>query len=163
MTKQEFMAISLPYGLKFLYSIDNSTPELFAIANHGFSLRGNMNLKNGTETRTDIWVSFVKKSEKNLDSIIYFKPILRPYSEITKEITHNGEKVKPYIELLRESSFNVEAMSEKELDYFKSSWSLPELLSLNDAIILISYHFDICGLIEKGEAIDINTLTDFNY
>ena len=38
-----------------------------------------------------------------------------------------------------------------------------ENMRFDDAIKLIEWHFDIAGLIEKGEAIDINTLSENPY
>src|SRR5690606_13632168 len=74
----------------------------------------------------------------------YLKPLLRPLSDLTKEIEHNGEKFVPS-ELL---NFDFSDLS--QLDY--------EYIPYNLATFLLEHHFDIFGLIENGLAIDINTL-----
>ena len=96
----------------------------------------------------------------NLDEILHtnkdYKPILRPLSDLTKEIEHRGEKFVPY----------------KKLDWDKWDGEIGEYISfgdshagvinplnqLNQLQFLVSWHFDIANLISTGEAIDINTL-----
>lgn len=80
----------------------------------------------------------------------HFKLILRPLSDLTKEIEHNGEKVnvykilgstyEPYIDLILKCSLSINYLPYECIE------------------ILLKYHFDIHNLIEKGEAININTL-----
>lgn len=77
----------------------------------------------------------------------YDKLILRPLSDLTKEVEHNGERFVPNDKLLE--------FYGEEID----NYSLP--LKLNSYILiqqLFEWHFDVFGLIEKGLAIDINTL-----
>lgn len=69
-------------------------------------------------------------------------PILRPISDIEKEIEVNGKKIVP-------------------LDYFSGFFDFEygiESIDYKRAQKLLEWHFDIFGLIEKGLAIDINTL-----
>ena len=128
MTKQEFLAMSYPYEIKLVYRNDKSWPIIMAIG--------------------------------NLDEILHtnkdYKPILRPLSDLTKEIEHRGEKFVPY----------------KKLDWDKWDGEIGEYISfgdshagvinplnqLNQLQFLVSWHFDIANLISTGEAIDINTL-----
>ena len=78
------------------------------------------------------------------------KPIIHPLSDLTKEIEHNGERFVPIKLFSREDQKDIEiAMIES---------SFIELLSFYIIQKLIEWHFDIAGLIEKGEAIDVNTL-----
>jgi hypothetical protein len=87
-------------------------------------------------------------------------PILRPLSDLTREIEVNGENIVPITELLKISSFDVDKMNwEEQLDY---SYIYCELQSINwyDIQLLLEWHFDIFRLIEQGLAIDINTLND---
>lgn len=90
-----------------------------------------------------------------------WKPILRPLSELTKEIEINGVKFIPVNEILR--IFN------KSLNHLSTDYQLKALRKFEQEVItkelpysyismLIEWHFDIFGLIEKGLAIDINTL-----
>lgn len=74
--------------------------------------------------------------------------ILHPL-DLTKEIEHNGEKFVPLYELIKEDKAFT-------LDFIKC-YGIEELkLSVYEK--LLEWHFDIFGLIEKGLAIDINTL-----
>lgn len=83
------------------------------------------------------------------------KPILRPLSDLTKEIEVNGEKFAPCEELnkIHKTTITYLKMQEIIIDNIKidctPSWIQNKLLE---------WHFDIYGLIEKGLAIDINTL-----
>ena len=93
---------------------------------------------------------FVRLNDKdyclNINSGI--KPILRPLSDLTKEIEHNGEKFVP-IEEWSWGRF-------EEISTLKNSTL--RFIQLREYEILIEYHFDVSGLIDKGLAIDINTL-----
>ena len=85
------------------------------------------------------------------ESGVELKPILRPLSDLTKEIKHDGDKFTPCT------------------DYYYIKDELEELSALDSSYIrytrynvvkvLFELHFDFFGLIEKGLAIDINTLT----
>jgi hypothetical protein len=83
-----------------------------------------------------------------------FKPILRPLSDIEryfKPIFENDEDINRYL-------------SEEYLSYFGI-----EINNIHDVVleylpygvfnVLIKHHFDVFGLIEKGLAVDINTLS----
>ena len=105
-------------------------------------------------------------------------PILHPLSDLTKEIEHNGEKFVPIYEL-----FNIQFKDTAHVEYIRnmyfietnnfinaSHYSTSEESSFNKRNIklnnywkiekLYEWHFDIDGLIEKGLAIDINTLNN---
>lgn len=108
------------------------------------------------------------------------KPILRPLSDLTKEIEHNGEKFVPIIELLklehpnyfdeykgsRYSDIDFEQNENFAKCYFTFQATkdivLYTKMPLNSPYWIIEklyeWHFDIHGLIEKGLAIDINTV-----
>lgn len=116
------------------------------------------------------------------------KPILRPLSDLTKEIEVNGEKFMPIIELAklalsvkvlikpiideRFSKVTFEGHNEdymflvnKGLDFCLSniSFGSSHNIRISNQIQLFEKlyecHFDIHDLIGKGLAIDINTLT----
>lgn len=74
------------------------------------------------------------------------KPILRPLSDLTKEIEHNGKKFVPYL----------------KLGWGNGTQVIPTIISGNINVIehykLLSWHFDVFGLIDAGLAIDINTI-----
>ncbi len=104
-----------------------------------------------------------------------FKPILRPLSDLTKEIEVNGEKFVPILRMIKECHFT----GDYKLIFFELLDSRTTRrnyrVGYNDMKIywdvliyvegmrydyiqkLIEWHFDVFGLIEKGLAIDINT------
>lgn len=77
--------------------------------------------------------------ETNLKQVLEFqnKPILRPLSDLTEE----------YVSRKTIDDYN-----------FCSSRDITKCLSYHSLSYLLSLHFDVFGLIEKGLAIDINTL-----
>jgi hypothetical protein len=94
------------------------------------------------------------------------KPILRPLSDITKEIEHNGEKFVPmkwfennihedirfYQSYKYNGSLEINIVTEnycQTIDLFNGYIIVQKLLE---------WHFDIFELIERGLAVDINTL-----
>lgn len=77
-----------------------------------------------------------------------YKPILRPLSDLTKEIEVNGEKFVP-IEKIAIYGDNKAYLEEAILT------GLVEVIVFN---MLLRWHFDLYNLIENGIAIDINTL-----
>ncbi len=88
----------------------------------------------------------------------HYRPILRPLSDLTKEIEINNKKFIPTKEIDR--IFNHE-LTENYPEY------LPCAIMFNGNIEvryylefqkLFEWHFDVFGLIEKGLAIDINTI-----
>jgi len=77
-----------------------------------------------------------------------FIPHLRPLSDLTKSITHNGETFVP-----------IEKLSEKcrmqhELFGLQNTIDLKAL----DYLKLLQWHFDIHGLIERNLAVNLNDL-----
>ena len=100
------------------------------------------------------------------DTVVYFsdiKPILRPLSDITKEIEVNGERFIP-VEKIYDGSI-YEWKNDKEqhgvfYDYVMDmhTHELAEELQYNVFIMLVEWHFDVFGLIEKGLAINTNEL-----
>lgn len=80
------------------------------------------------------------------------KPILRPLSDLTKEIEHYGEKFVPIDNFIYKTS--VEDFTE----FTEQKHNLTHGLKYADIQLLLEWHFDIFGLIEKGLAVCINTL-----
>lgn len=76
---------------------------------------------------------------------------LRPLSDLTKEITHNGETFVPIENIAIYSPTN------QGLPYLieQIKTGFIEVIVFNK---LISWHFDLFGLIDKGLAIDLNTI-----
>jgi hypothetical protein len=82
----------------------------------------------------------------------YFKPILRPLSDLTKEIEVDGEKFVPIDWIEKNNPTKDEMPCAIMLNGFV------EMHYYRDYEKLFEWHFDVFGLIEKGLAIDINTL-----
>jgi len=101
-----------------------------------------------------------------MDDIKYSRsvePILRPLSDLTKEIEVNGEKFVP-LNYLQDKVFMCEVSEfeiTKSLDFevkceelfYISFYDMKQMIEK-----LYEWHFDIHGLIENNLAIDINTI-----
>jgi hypothetical protein len=100
----------------------------------------------------------------NIDYCInYCKPILRPLSDLTKEIEVNGEKFVPMNILFNCDEFDSiigHSSIEYANDFIKSNDRLSLCYDFYFWQKLLEWHFDIYGLIENGLAIDINTLNN---
>ena len=129
MTKQEFLAMSLPYGLKMCYEYKDRI-DIHTLLPMHFDCK------------------FQLVNERG-------KPILHPLSDLTKFIEHKGEKIIPLLELKWNRTINGFTKSNIE--------AAISTLSFKDALKLIEWHFDIAKLIDKGEAIDVNTLRESPY
>jgi hypothetical protein len=82
------------------------------------------------------------------DNECEIKPILRPLSDLTKEIEHNGERFVPRDEF-----------TDYEWDkYCCFDLPLDRFLPYDTFSKLIEWHFDVFNLIPQGLAIDINTI-----
>lgn len=138
MTKQEFLAFSLPYGLKCKDSNILKYNRIYKYT--------------GTFYQID--------NETRYENI---KPILHPLTDLIKEIEYNGEVFIPIDKLYH-------------LDMLRCDISLFEFINLDTVadhiysnkfleftLILAKWHFDIAKLIDKGEAIDVNTLDENPY
>lgn len=96
-----------------------------------------------------------------------FKPILRPLSDLTKEIEFNGVKFAPieWFEIGDDSNDSQE-YDHGNIKLIKTLEGISKYNISNDVLFLphgvvqklYEWHFDIHGLIEKGLAIDKNTL-----
>lgn len=134
------LAAYLPYKLKMI------TPD------------GERNLK-GIDTVTPgnaiglfYWVDTKREMSFHVDC----KPLLRPLSNLTKEITHNGETFVPMLTLSKCFDMNIIEHCFIEQNFH------PEYIKTfryEVAQKLLEWHFDIYGLINAELAIDINTIT----
>lgn len=101
-----------------------------------------------------------------------FKMVVRPLSDLTKEIIHKGKKFVPLIELaklnMKRENWKVFKKGKNkvvcegwEFSYYQKSFMMdgrPEIDQMRFFNKLFQWHFDVFGLIEKGLAIDINTI-----
>ena len=135
MKKEEFLAMSLLHRLK-----------INVIYHNGSNDSKNTNL-----------------IAKDLDGECDYEviPILRPLSELDQILLSEFEKYhknidcdNEIIELFCEEHINTsDLISEINIEF----------LPFDTVIWMIKNHFDIAGLIEKGEAIDVNTLPENPY
>ena len=142
MTKQEFLAFSLPYGLKMCYAYKDRIDIHILLPMH-FDFK------------------FQLVNERG-------KPILHPLSDLTKPIEHNGEKFVPIdnIEgLFIEGTEDLINQSIEAIEYFieNNFFSRMEYLPFILIQKLIEWKFDLFGGIDSGEAIDVNTLPENPY
>ena len=138
MTKQEFLAFSLPYGLKCKDSNILKYNRIYKYT--------------GTFYQID--------NETRYENI---KPILHPLTDLTKEIEYNGEVFVPITRLKLLYEFESDNVCAIRM-YINAGWtsSIVEL-PLDIVLQLISWHFDLFNGIENGEAIDVNTLDENPY
>lgn len=76
------------------------------------------------------------------------KPILRPLSDLTKEITNDGETFVPIEQIDGWDTVAAKLITKGNIN------NAPYWVVQN----LLSWRFDVFNLIESGEAIDVNTL-----
>lgn len=111
---------------------------------YGLKLKGNTNGNIIPEMNTLFIEKGVLHLRKRFGSVEkhQWKPILRPLSDLN---------TKPY--------FDIQAEIWNRTDYDKETNTI-DISNINYGIMLklFEYHFDVFGLIEKGLAIDINTL-----
>lgn len=148
MNKQEFLAMSLPHGLKVLtssrYALDGIA-EISAVGTEQYQILGS-GFQYG-------WYG----------DIYDCKPILHPLSDLTKEIEHKEMVLIPAVEMAKmRSSYLDKSRYETALGQLKMDITVRRL-PFDMMQKLIEWHFDIAGLIEEGEAIDVNTLPENPY
>ena len=169
MTKQEFLAMSLPY-------------DLVGITQNRLVKINGINYENQLPI---IWDS-INKEKSDFSGICGFgiMLILRPLSDLTKEIEHKGEKFVPIVvlakmaweePLIKKFKIDREVLrynfdgDEYYFEYRKNGRFLfarmtpyETFMPINNQFLLfqklIEWHFDIADLISKGEATDVNTL-----
>ena len=89
-----------------------------------------------------------------------FKPILHPLSDFTKEIEHDGETFVPREQLNKNKSVTLIEVKNTngEIEVFNGKTTNIRFFEYCIIEKIIEWHFDVANLIEKGEAIDVNTL-----
>lgn len=126
------LAPYLPYGLKFYDLLNEITHNVVGIIEDEIYAK---------EVNGDCYSWYYKESDE--------LPILRPLSDLTKEIEFNGEKF-VFMSKIKESQHHL---------FFREDIKNPILsIQYSEMQKLLSWHFDVFGLIEKGLAININTL-----
>lgn len=83
----------------------------------------------------------------------FSKPILRPLSDLTKEIEHNGEKFVPIEKMGLTKFYPYPKQDIEDLQ----RW--PILCEYCRVEFLFMWHFDVFGLIEQGLAVNYNEIS----
>ena len=176
MTKQEFLAMSLPHDVKAIDKFECIwTIHAYKDALDGLDDNEHLSYEN-----------FITEEGHKL--------ILRPLSDLTKEIEHKGEKFVPAMALSKiiadihnddlDSGWVIKNdgriicktpwdlkieifHNAKEISFsVYDTWRHVEKRTTNQFTAfqkLIEWHFDIADLISKGEAIDVNALEENPY
>lgn len=144
------LATYLPYGLKFYDEVSEKTFDALSFITK--PIQDYLNYMGSIDQ--------LLKDEK-------LKPILRPLSDLTSKIEHNGERFVPieYFEIGDDDKYpyefdngNIKLIQKLKTIKKYSTYFDISFLPFEVVRQLIEWHFDVFGLIEKGEAIDINTL-----
>lgn len=140
----EHLAKHLPFGLKVLYTHTKNIGQISNIYTIGEGHdNDDIKLSIGYDQSEHIWM---------------FKPILRPLSDLKKEIEHNGERFIPIVRLASTLGFAYGGELHSIGLGLLSDKIRIESLPYEIIMKFIEWHFDVDNLIEKGLAIDINTL-----
>ena len=139
------LAPYLPYGLKLQYIVRENVKQTGIMKSISH---------NESETHpTRVSIEF-----NNEEHIWMFKPILRPLSDLNKQIKRDENLlVTPSraFSLVKDEEGNW--CDEFSADYGESPTAKVDVTQMN--FWLFEYHFDVFGLIKAGLAIDINTLS----
>ena len=102
------------------------------------------------------------------EHIWMFKPILRPLSDLTKEIEHNNKYFIPLNVIKKDMLVEFSYSDRENIRSIKFPKGNICIISIGSEIVdecplgfynnLLEWHFDVFGLIEAGLAIDKNTL-----
>ena len=135
------LAPYLPYDLKVKYTNKYNHSQTITL----------VGIMNYTTKGKGIQVELCNKNLIHFFSKIEgIKPILRPLSDLTKEIEVNGEKFVPHIKLGGRPN-----LKDYDIEYLSKNI---DNMSYGLVSKLIEWHFDVFGLFEKDLAIDINSL-----
>lgn len=137
----------------------------FQITDHTDDRRGNICELKGIDFRSKSTLEFTTSWGSFCDFEV--KPILFPLSSLTKEIEVNGEKFIPLVKHVESFGEPCDDFDQLNLtDYESAVLAMlvnQEMRHQVDVEFLQENKFDYQNLIEKGLAIDVNTLTDNPY
>ena len=141
----------LPYGLKLLYVDCYNAKRKATLSGVTYSEIETTYSRKIKGCKGDI-ISF---DGRNNIKDLKVKLILRPLSDLTKEIEHNGEKFVPcyYWDSENQKDPYCEHLKLSAIDYLHVEYLQYFIIEK-----LLEWHFDVFNLIPNGLAIDINTL-----
>lgn len=119
----------------------------------------------GLKCQSDYLVSEYERGVRSGLMLSQIKPLLRPLSDLTREITDKWNKFIPTTELEKiRKGINIYKPSNYPIEISIQTEDYTQEIDLYDGYIILQklfeWHFDVFGLIEKGLAIDINTLNN---
>jgi hypothetical protein len=144
--KLKHIAPYLPYGLQYIYK--GKIAELVNI--HYFYSHDEYGNVTG---KSECTIVICPRFNEVQSLITAIKPILRPLSDLTKEIEIEGKKFVPFEWLLQ---YNPHTKDTKPCAVIENG--VIEMQYYRDYQKLFEWHFDVFGLIDKGLAVDYNTV-----
>ena len=120
-----------------------------------YELKGIFTIYNTEQTVRSLSVIYINRELEYR----HFKPILRPLSDLTKEIEVNGDIFIPLDIISSHLEYELNYNSE-ENEFSTKQINRLFIMEIPYLAIdcMLEWHFDIYGLIENGLAIDMNTL-----
>jgi hypothetical protein len=128
----EHLSAYLPYGLKAKMSLCFDQQTIVEIVGLSFEF---------------VELTGIRKTVSEHFELSDIKPILRPLSDLTKEIEHNEEKFVP-MDVLYDDFRETDLLHFNPKNMFNQSYNLVQKL--------LEWHFDVFGLIDKGLAVSIH-------
>lgn len=139
------LAPYLPYELKMQMDWPNGISKIGELKSVG------IHPGTGGENLLTIFVEFEKDNSRQ----IIFKPKKTNHPPICKPILSPLSDLKSHFDKYRFQIYS-------DFDYYISCIKIKEM-EYAEFEFIFENHFDVFGLIEKGLAIDINTLTSYNF
>lgn len=175
MTNQDLLEIYaqyLLYGVRVQHTLKDRVDLLYVIGitNDGGRIRYENEVDNDPEFSLQVCHKWHHRYRSHGFSIIQrgFKLLLRPLSDLTKEIEHKGERFVPILKWTDLPDWaTVISMGYADKHYYATfgieddivSYKIPgDVDSMNFYTVkkLLSWYFDIFGLINRGLAINLN-------
>lgn len=141
MTKQEFLATGLTKGLIML-------------------------VKSTAHSKDGYWERLTSLNYDNFSHSDEDLVILHPLTDLTKPIEHKGGTFIPVEELFTTFGYepcDIVKDAICDMGTLPKEWCILKNMPFILILKLIEWHFDIAELIEKNEAMDVNTLTENPY
>ena len=187
MNKEQFLAMSLPYGLKVILTEDVEIDDLYDDIDRPKTKKGAIWEMIGINNTNDLDIPIGGGDLANvfrngncwLTKSVGYKPILHQLSDLTKEIEHKGEKFVPIMRIYggedyMKYDYTLEVINKPILGdririivkdvgeiNFGLKHPLNNLLIFHNYQQLIEWHFAI-GL-DESEYIGVNTLPENPY
>jgi hypothetical protein len=166
--KLEDLVGYLPYGLKVLVDISGFPKSHWLRQISTTAIEPLIGCKKGK--------FYIGGDKIDIDSYYDFKPLLRPLSDITKEIEHNGKTIYLLVLLAERNGIKLDSFScisnGQYITFEYTSQATRFVRTQNKILIyldcsqnpqyvndfLLKWHFDIYGLIEAGLAVNLNDI-----